>query len=104
MWRLIISSLYLEQDNSKLLRKAGEASGGSYQIYLKDAFTQFVWEVIEQVVLEKYDSKAARIFRLVKLKPYIEPDKLQQLAMIPAKDAKMLSYQLYEDNFLHIQV
>ncbi|KAF7281002.1 hypothetical protein GWI33_005269 [Rhynchophorus ferrugineus] len=93
----------IEQDNSKLLRKAGEASGGSYQIYLKDAFTQFVWELIEQIVLEKYDSKAARIFRLVKLKPYIEPDQLQQLAMIPAKDAKMLSYQLYEDNYLHIQ-
>ncbi|XP_050299952.1 DNA-directed RNA polymerase III subunit RPC3 [Anthonomus grandis grandis] len=93
----------IEQDNSKLLRKAGEASGGSYQIYLKEAFTQFVWELVEQVVLEKYDSKAARIFRLVKLKPYIEPDQIQQLAMIPAKDAKKLSYQLYEENFLHIQ-
>lgn len=38
------------------------------------------------------------------MKPYIEQDQIQQLAMIPAKDAKKLSYQLYEDNFLHIQV
>lgn len=37
------------------------------------------------------------------MKPYIEQDQIQQLAMIPAKDAKKLSYQLYEDNFLHIQ-
>ncbi|XP_030745567.1 DNA-directed RNA polymerase III subunit RPC3 [Sitophilus oryzae] len=93
----------ISQETSSLLRKAGEASGGSYQIFLKEAFTQFAWELVEQIVLEKYDSKAARIFRLVKLKPYIEPDQLQQLAMIPAKDAKKLSYQLYEDNFLHIQ-
>lgn len=54
-----------EQDNSKLLRKAGEASGGSYQIYLKEAFTQFAWELVEQIVLEKHDSKAARIFRFL---------------------------------------
>lgn len=55
--------MFAEQDNSKLLRKAGEASGGSYQIYLKEAFTQFTWELVEQIVLEKHDSKAARIFR-----------------------------------------
>ncbi|XP_066146496.1 DNA-directed RNA polymerase III subunit RPC3 isoform X1 [Euwallacea fornicatus] len=93
----------LDQDNSKILRKAGDASGGSYQIHLKEAFTQFAWEVVEQVVLEKLDTKAARIFRLVKLKPYIEPEEIQQLAMIPAKDAKRLSYQLYDENFLQIQ-
>ncbi|KAL1509170.1 hypothetical protein ABEB36_003948 [Hypothenemus hampei] len=93
----------MEQDNSRLLRKAGEASGGSYQIHLKETFTQLVWNLIEQVILEKHDTKAARIFRLVKLKPYIEPDRIQQLAMIPAKDAKKLSYQLYEENFFRIQ-
>ncbi|KAJ8922618.1 hypothetical protein NQ315_007650 [Exocentrus adspersus] len=93
----------IEQDSCNLIRKSGEASGGSFQIFLKEAFTQFAWEVIEQCVLEKLDSKAARIFRLVKLKQYIEPDQIQQLAMIPAKEAKRLSYQLFEENFLQIQ-
>lgn len=93
----------LEQDNSGILRKAGEASGGSYQIYIKKIFTQLSWEVIEQIVLEKFDSKAARIFRLVKAKKYIEPEQLQQLAMIPAKEAKRLTYELLEENFLQIQ-
>lgn len=91
-----------EQDSSNLIRKSGEASGGSFQIYLKEAFTQFAWEVIEQYIMEKFDSKAARIFRLVKLKKYIESDMIQQLAMIPAKEAKRLSYQLLEENFLQI--
>lgn len=93
----------IEQDSSNLIRKAGEASGGSLQIYLREAFDQFAWEIIEQIILEKFDSKAARIFRLVKLKRYIEPDQIQQLAMIPAKEAKRLSYQLLEENFLQIQ-
>lgn len=55
------------------------------------------------MVLEKFDSKAARIFRLVKTRKYIEPDQIQQLAMIPAKEAKRLSYELLEENFLQIQ-
>ncbi|XP_060530225.1 DNA-directed RNA polymerase III subunit RPC3 [Cylas formicarius] len=93
----------IEQDNSKLIRKAGEASGGSYQIYLKEGVTHLIWELIEQIVTEKFDTKAARIFRLIKSKPYIEPDLIQQQAMIPAKEAKRLSYQLYEENFLRIQ-
>ncbi|CAH0560940.1 unnamed protein product [Brassicogethes aeneus] len=93
----------IEQDNSNLIRKAGEASGGSFQIFMKEAFIQFAWETIEQIVLEKYDSKAARIFRLVKSKKHIEPDQIQKLAMIPAKEAKRLSYLLLEENFLQIQ-
>lgn len=93
----------LEQDASNVLRKAGEASGGSYQIFMKEIFTILAWEVVEQVVLEKFDSKAARIFRLVKSKKYIEPEQLQQFAMIPGKEAKKLTYELLEENFLQIQ-
>lgn len=93
----------LEQDSSKLIRQAGDAGGGSFQIYLKETFTQFAWEIVEQIILEKFDTKAARIFRLVKSKLYIEPDQIQQLAMIPAKEAKRLSYQLLEENFLQVQ-
>lgn len=94
--------LSLENDSSNLVRKSGEAGGGSFQIYLKEAFTQFAWEAVEHCILEKFDSKAARIFRLVKLKKYIESDMIQQLAMIPAKEAKRLTYQLLEENFLQI--
>nr|CAH7743465.1 unnamed protein product [Callosobruchus chinensis] len=93
----------IEQDSSNLIRKSGEASGGSFQIFLKEAFTQFAWEIVEQCVLEKFDSKAARIFRLVKLKKYIDSDLIQQQAMIPAKEAKKLTFQLLEENFLQIQ-
>ncbi|XP_018336281.2 DNA-directed RNA polymerase III subunit RPC3 isoform X2 [Agrilus planipennis] len=93
----------MEQDYCKMIRKFGEAGGGSYQIYLKDIIIHLVWETIEQIVLEKFDSKAARIFRLIRLKSYIEPEQIQQLAMIPAKEAKRLCYQLLEENFIKVQ-
>ncbi|CAH1991270.1 unnamed protein product [Acanthoscelides obtectus] len=100
---LWFSTTLTEQDSSNLIRKSGEASGGSFQIFLKEAFIQFAWEIVEQSVLEKFDSKAARIFRLVKLKKYIDSDLIQQQAMIPAKMAKKLTFQLLEENFLQIQ-
>lgn len=70
---------------------------------MKDIFNHLTWETIEQIVLEKFDSKAARIFRLVKSKRYAEPEQIQQMAMIPAKEAKRLSYQLLEENFFELQ-
>lgn len=94
---------FLEQDSSCFINKIGEASGGSFQLCMKQIFTIFAWEICEHIVLEKFDSKAARIFRLVKNKSYIEPDQIQKLAMIPAKEAKRLSYQLVEENFFQIQ-
>lgn len=81
----------------------GEASGGSYEINMKQIFTTLAWELIEEIVLEKFDTKSARIFRLVKNKTYIEPEHIQQLVMIPAKEAKRLSYELLEENFLKLQ-
>ncbi|XP_044749477.1 DNA-directed RNA polymerase III subunit RPC3 [Coccinella septempunctata] len=93
----------IEQDNHDIIVKAGEASGGSFQIHLKKAFTVLAWEVVEQVILQKFDSKATRIFRLVKEKEFIDPEQLQQLVMIPSKDAKKISYELVQEKFLKIK-
>lgn len=95
--------LFVEQESKNLIRKAGDAGGGSVQVDIKGIFNQLAWETIEQIVLEKFDTKAARIFRLVKTKRYVEPEQIQQLAMIPAKEAKKLSYQLLEENFFELQ-
>lgn len=92
-----------EQGNTKLISQSLEGGGGSLQIHLKEIFNSFALETIEQLIVEKFDAKAARIFRLVKSKQYIEADQIQQLAMIPAKEAKRLSYQLLEENFLNVQ-
>lgn len=93
----------IEDDENKFISKADESSGGQYTVNLKNAITQLSWTVLENIVVEKFHTKAARIFRLVKTKKFIEPDQIQQLAMIPAKEAKRLSYQLLEENFLQLQ-
>lgn len=93
----------VQDDSNQILSKIGDAAGGSYQIRIKHILNMLVWETIEQIVLEKFDTKGARIFRLVKSQSYIEPEQIQKLAMIPAKDAKKLTYQLLEENFLDVQ-
>jgi DNA-directed RNA polymerase III subunit RPC3 len=40
---------------------------------------------------------------LVRRHKYIEQEKIQQIAMIPAKEAKHLTYTLLEENYLQIQ-
>lgn len=55
----------LADDESRFISKVGDASGGQYAINLKNAIEQLTWATIETIVLEKFDTKAARIFRLV---------------------------------------
>jgi DNA-directed RNA polymerase III subunit RPC3 len=41
--------------------------------------------------------------RLVRAKKFVEQEQIQQVAMIPAKEAKLLTYRLLEENFLQMQ-
>lgn len=41
--------------------------------------------------------------RLVKAKKFVDQEQIQQIAMIPAKEAKLLTYQLLQENFLQMQ-
>lgn len=81
----------------------GDAGGGQYVVRLRGAVEQLCGALLENMVLERFDSRAARIFRLVRAKRYIEPEHIQQLAMIPGKEAKRISYQLLERGFLQAQ-
>lgn len=92
----------IHSDTIGFLAKHGEAGGGQYRIQIKKVITELTWTCIEHVITEKFGSKAARIFRVVKLKKYIEQEDIQKQAMIPAKEAKLLIYKLMEENFLHI--
>jgi DNA-directed RNA polymerase III subunit RPC3 len=54
-----------EEDSSGFVSKVGDSSGGQYSINMKLAFTQLTWATIENIVMERFGSKAARIFRCV---------------------------------------
>lgn len=93
----------IEKDDCGFLRKNDEAGGGLYTIQMNVAFQQLAWSVIENVITQKFGSKATRIFRVVRAKKYIEQEDIQREAMIPAKEAKLFTYRLLEENYLQIQ-
>lgn len=81
----------------------GEMGGGQYVVDLSGAFENLALACVESVITERFGSKASRIFRVVRMKKYIEQEDLQKEAMIPAKEAKLLSYNLFQEQFLQIK-
>lgn len=94
----------ITSDTMGFISKSGEVGGGQFKIEIKKSIIELTWNCIEHIVTERFGSKAARIFRVVKLKKYIEQEDIQKEAMIPAKEAKLLIYKLMEENFLHIHI
>jgi DNA-directed RNA polymerase III subunit RPC3 len=92
----------IEKDECGFLRKNDEAGGGLYTVNMVTAFQQLAWAVIENVITQKFGSKATRIFRVVRSRNYIEQEEIQREAMIPGKEAKLFTYKLLEENFLQI--
>lgn len=93
----------IEKDECGFLRRNDEAGGGMYTVNMKLAFQQLAWAIIENVITQKFGSKATRIFRVVRSKKFIEQEDIQREAMIPGKEAKLFTYKLLEENYLQIQ-
>ncbi|KAJ1525724.1 hypothetical protein ONE63_008932 [Megalurothrips usitatus] len=93
----------IEEDSSGFITRVGDSGGGQYCINMRKSFEALAWNCVENIIVERFGSKAARIFRLVKDRKFIEQEKIQQIAMIPAREAKQLTYRLLQENFLQIQ-
>ena len=93
----------LSEDSSELVTKCGEAGGGQFMINYENVFKNLACSTLDSIVLEKFGSKALRLFRLTRMKLCLEQDRMQQLSMIPAKEAKIHAFRLLKHNFLQIQ-
>lgn len=93
----------MEEDSSQFIKRVGDSGGGQYSVNMKNAFKQLAWATLENIVMEKRGSKAARIFRLVRKENDVTLEQIQQLAMIPAKEAKYFAYSLAQENFIQTQ-
>ncbi|KAK0080341.1 hypothetical protein PV325_014103 [Microctonus aethiopoides] len=103
-------SQYLDQylqilvdDPAQFLKRVGDSGGGQFSIDIKRAFEELAWATIANIICERFGSKAARIFRLIRMKKYIDQEEIQQLSLIPAREAKHLTYALLEENYLKTQ-
>ncbi|KAL1139356.1 hypothetical protein AAG570_006340 [Ranatra chinensis] len=93
----------IEEDSSNFIRKHGDGNFSSVHVNIVTAVQYLTVASIENLVEYRFGSKAARIFRLVCMKKYIDQEQLQKLAMIPDKEAKQLTYKLIHENFLHLK-
>ncbi|EDW59179.1 DNA-directed RNA polymerase III subunit RPC3 [Drosophila virilis] len=94
----------ITDDSLGFLRKVGDMGGGQYLVDMEKAFESLALACVESVITERFGSKAARIFRVIRFKKYIEQEDLQKEAMIPAKEAKSLAYNLFQEQFIHVKV
>ena len=56
----------LEDDRTRFLDKVGDAGGGQYVINTKHLLGELTAAAADGIVLEKFGSKALRIFRVVR--------------------------------------
>ncbi|KAH9518420.1 DNA-directed RNA polymerase III subunit RPC3 [Bulinus truncatus] len=75
--------------------KVGESGGGMYQIIKAICVSH-----IETIVLERFGSKALRMFRVLLADKQVEQKQVEERAMLPPKEAKELLYKMFAENFV----
>ncbi|XP_030832771.1 DNA-directed RNA polymerase III subunit RPC3-like [Strongylocentrotus purpuratus] len=93
----------LLDDQTMIVKKYGDAGGGMYEIDLEQASRVICTANIESVVQERFGSKSFRIFKTLLKKKYLEQKQIENFALIPAKEAKELVYQMFAENFITVQ-
>uniref|UniRef100_A0A2C9LPN6 DNA-directed RNA polymerase III subunit RPC3 n=1 Tax=Biomphalaria glabrata TaxID=6526 RepID=A0A2C9LPN6_BIOGL len=80
--------------------KVGESGGGLYQINYFKAIKAICVSHIETIVLERFGSKALRMFRVLLTDKQVEQKQVEERAMLPPKEAKELLYKMFAENFI----
>ncbi|CAB3981280.1 DNA-directed RNA polymerase III subunit RPC3 [Paramuricea clavata] len=93
----------LQDDEVGFVSKVGENSGGLYVVNIKKSMEAICVQTIESVVRERCGSKSMRIFKLLLLKQHLEQKQVEDLIMVPAKEAKELLYNLLSEKFINLQ-
>nr|XP_047140589.1 DNA-directed RNA polymerase III subunit RPC3 isoform X2 [Hydra vulgaris] len=96
-------SLLSDEKTGGFVSKTDEAAGGMYSVNIQTSLEMICESVCSTIVMERFGSKACRVFRLLIQKRLLEQKQIGELAMIPFKDVKELLYKLFEESFLTIQ-
>ncbi|XP_015236009.1 PREDICTED: DNA-directed RNA polymerase III subunit RPC3-like [Cyprinodon variegatus] len=93
----------LVDDPMEFVGRAGESGGGMFVVNLRRALANLARATVESIVQEKFGSRSARIFRLLLRKRHLEQKQVEDFAMIPAKEAKDMLYNLLSHNLVQLQ-
>nr|XP_043633476.1 DNA-directed RNA polymerase III subunit RPC3 [Erigeron canadensis] len=76
----------------------------TYSIDLKKIIDQAQAQEVESIVLKKYGREAYRIFRLLLERERLyDTDKISNTTFVEKKDALKILFQLWKDDFLHME-
>jgi DNA-directed RNA polymerase III subunit RPC3 len=93
---------FQEDVNFRFISKTEDRGDGMYSVNIMRTIDKLLENSLSSIVQNRYCSKSARIYRLLLEKKYLQQKQIEEYAMIPAKEAKQLTYNLYVDNMLRV--
>ncbi|NXM71399.1 RPC3 polymerase, partial [Serilophus lunatus] len=87
----------LADDPLEFVGKSGDSGGGTYTV------SPFPHPSLIPLLLHRFGSRCARIFRLLLRKKHLEQKQVEDFAMIPAKEAKDMLYRMLSENLVSLQ-
>lgn len=89
-----------DMNNRFIFKSESNAGGGLYSVNILKCLEKLVISSVASVIESRFGSKCARIFRLILSKKYLQQKQIEEIGMIPSKDAKELTYKLLENGFI----
>jgi len=93
---------FQEDVNFRFITKTEDRGDGMYSVNILRTLDKLVENCLSSIVQNRYCSKSARIYRLLLEKKFLQQKQIEDFAMIPGKEAKQLTYNLYVDNMLKV--
>jgi len=94
----------LVDDRCDFVRKTSETAGlgATFCLHLRTALGNLALAHVESFIQERYGVKALRVLRMLKAKGQMEQHKIEEAAMMPAKETKDVCYRLFTENILSL--
>ncbi|NWY36059.1 RPC3 polymerase, partial [Sylvia atricapilla] len=100
----------LADDPLEFVGKSGDSGGGTYTVKVTwgpgaswAPRSLFPHPSLILLLLHRFGSRCARIFRLLLRKKHLEQKQVEDFAMIPAKEAKDMLYRMLSENLVSLQ-
>ncbi|XP_005107758.2 DNA-directed RNA polymerase III subunit RPC3 [Aplysia californica] len=92
----------LSENCHNFVTRVGDSGGGMFQINYYKAIRALSVSLIESIVLERFGSKALRMFKVILAKRHVEQKQVEEHAMLPPKEAKELLYKMFAENYVSL--
>ncbi|CAG2113468.1 unnamed protein product [Medioppia subpectinata] len=93
---------FQEDMNFRFVVKSEDRNDGMYSVDIMRTLDKLVENCLSSIVQNRYCSKSSRIFRLLIDKKYLQQKQMEDMAMIPSKECKQLTYNLYTNGLLKV--